>query len=142
MFIHARIFELFRKAAITLKYPSIRYTSADGYKCQFYLATKGYIAIKVNGEYKGKIPSPMDAMVFYHHDSKLKEELEAFALEPITRAKVNGQKYGHCCFCKQELTNAISVYNGYGPICADNYGLPWEAPEAEAPAVESIINVL
>jgi hypothetical protein len=129
------IFSLFRKAAITLKYPSIRYTSEDGHKCQFYLATKGYIAIKVNGEYQGKIANPESAMVFYSPDSKLRHELQHFALNPISTAKVNGQKYGHCCFCKQELTNAISVYNGYGPICADNYGLPWEPAPIEAPIV-------
>lgn len=36
-----------------------------------------------------------------------------------------GQKTGNCCFCNSELVTTESVTAGYGPICADRYGLPW-----------------
>lgn len=40
--------------------------------------------------------------------------------EPLTRAKLTG----HCSFCQRELTDAGSLEVGYGPICADRWGLP------------------
>lgn len=136
------LFSLLRKARNSIKYPSIRMVTTDGSKVQIFLAVKDYIGLKVDGVYQGKI---LDTGKFFWYPvsmDSIKQEIEAFCKIPTHAAKVNGQKYGHCCFCKQELTNAISVYNGYGPICADNYGLPWEAPEVEIPDVESIINVL
>lgn len=36
-----------------------------------------------------------------------------------------GQKTGNCCFCGAGLVTTESVTVGYGPICADRYGLPW-----------------
>lgn len=36
-----------------------------------------------------------------------------------------GQLYGICMFCWSELTDERSIGVGYGPICADNRGLPW-----------------
>lgn len=36
-----------------------------------------------------------------------------------------GQKTGNCCFCNAELKTTESVTVGYGPICAERYGLPW-----------------
>jgi len=31
----------------------------------------------------------------------------------------------NCCFCGRDLDTAESISMGYGPICADKYGLPW-----------------
>lgn len=42
---------------------------------------------------------------------------------------INGKKSGHCCFCGLTLTNPESVARGYGPICAENYGLPWNGSD-------------
>lgn len=58
-------------------------------------------------------------------EQPLKELLAAFNKNPETVAKIYGQKYNHCCFCGLTLKNADSVAAGYGPICAENYGLPW-----------------
>lgn len=44
----------------------------------------------------------------------------------ITEAKKYALKTNNCCFCKRELTDEISVKVGYGPICAEYFGLPWE----------------
>ena len=134
------IFSLFKRAATTLKYPSIRLTLRDGTKANLYLATKGYIAIKLDGEYVGKITPDTRSFRMYQGTAEHQQEVLEFALDPVTEGKIHGQKFGHCCFCKQELTNAISIYNGYGPICAENYGLPWE-PEQKEP-IDSIKGIL
>jgi hypothetical protein len=50
----------------------------------------------------------------------------------VPQMQANGKKYSHCCFCGLELTDAPSLAAGYGPICADKWGLPWgDAPEEE-----------
>lgn len=36
-----------------------------------------------------------------------------------------GQLYGTCIFCWKDLTDERSIEVGYGPICANNRGLPW-----------------
>ena len=46
-------------------------------------------------------------------------------LDPITAAALWGKKMNRCCFCGLELSDERSVAMGYGPICADNWGLPW-----------------
>jgi hypothetical protein len=60
-------------------------------------------------------------------DSVFKEIL-ALHKDPdlVNTLAVNGRRVGWCCFCGLHLTNAISVFHGYGPICAGKYELPWE----------------
>ena len=48
-----------------------------------------------------------------------------FNADPAGTASLQGQRYGNCCFCRLELTTNESLAVGYGPICADHYGLPW-----------------
>jgi hypothetical protein len=50
--------------------------------------------------------------------------LRAIAEDPVAVAKLYGQATGCCCFCGRELTNGASIAAGYGPICAEGFGLP------------------
>lgn len=67
------------------------------------------------------------------------EELRQFCVDPAKAAKMYGQRTGECCFCKHELTDARSRMAGYGPICADNWGLPIPS-KAEAAAWDAAQN--
>lgn len=51
--------------------------------------------------------------------------LRAFDSEPAKLAAEHGHGTGACCFCRLPLTDPRSVGVGYGPICAEHYGLPW-----------------
>ena len=51
--------------------------------------------------------------------------LIAFNEDPSEVAREHGRKFSHCCFCATEITTKESLEVGYGPICADRYGLPW-----------------
>jgi hypothetical protein len=51
--------------------------------------------------------------------------LSRFAAEPAQVAGEHGKLTGACCFCNRALEDARSTAVGYGPICAGNYGLPW-----------------
>jgi hypothetical protein len=42
-------------------------------------------------------------------------------------ATAYGHATGVCCFCGLQLTDARSVTAGYGPICAERWGLPFGA---------------
>lgn len=47
----------------------------------------------------------------------------------VGSAKAHGAQHGNCCFCGRGLKTDASVSNGYGPDCADHYGLPWVVRE-------------
>ncbi len=46
-----------------------------------------------------------------------------FCMDPHAVAHAHGQKTGNCCFCAKDLTDKRSVAAGYGPVCAEHYGL-------------------
>lgn len=62
-------------------------------------------------------------------------KLKAWDLEPDRLAR-DASAYGHrtgvCCFCSTGLTDERSVTVGYGPICAERWGLPWGHAENQA----------
>lgn len=49
--------------------------------------------------------------------------LAQLASDPHGTAAAYGKLTGNCCFCQRELSDARSVTAGYGPVCADHYGL-------------------
>lgn len=61
--------------------------------------------------------------------------LQQLADNPETIASLHGKQTGQCCFCSRLLTDdrkGYSVDVGYGPICAQRYGLKWgESDEAK-----------
>ena len=126
---YAEIFTLFTRAATHLRYPAMHLRSKNGDKIRIYLATKGYIAITLTGGYIGKLPAADKNIILYdwplRNNAKLMSELEAFMEHPISESALHGREYGRCCFCNRELDNEGSIFHGYGPICAENWGLPW-----------------
>ena len=51
--------------------------------------------------------------------------VQKFADDPARIASAYGRKFGTCCFCQRELSTDESLVAGYGPVCAQHYGLPW-----------------
>ena len=64
----------------------------------------------------------------------LTKALVGFAADPEGVAKAYGQKFGRCCFCRKVLTEAKSLALGYGPDCADHWGLPHNVAAAKEAA--------
>lgn len=62
--------------------------------------------------------------------SPLYLQLRAIIADPIRQAVLEGHRTSNCCFCGLKLTSQESVLAGYGPICADNWGLPWGAKQS------------
>lgn len=51
--------------------------------------------------------------------------LNMFAADPADAAVKYARKTGNCSFCGRFLETKASVSVGYGPVCAEKYGLPW-----------------
>ena len=132
------LFTLFSIASKNgLQYPSVSFVE-KGYKIRLYKAKAGYIGIKCDGEYIGRadlFPAAIQTecktifdLRMYSHQKDLYDVIDQFILNPAENAIIKGKQTGSCCFCGRFLENAASVYWGYGPICAEHYGLPHELP--------------
>lgn len=62
----------------------------------------------------------------------VRDLLEEFAASPAEVAANYGKLSGRCCFCDRRLDDERSLAIGYGPVCADNWSLPWGAKTARA----------
>jgi hypothetical protein len=62
-------------------------------------------------------------------------KLRAFAADPAGEAAAYGRLHGRCCFCNHRLGEGAdrrSVDVGYGPDCAEHFGLAWGTRAAAA----------
>lgn len=73
----------------------------------------------------GRFLASREAMLDAEAKAGVIDALSAFAADPVGQAALYGHQTGHCCFCARELTDKRSVAVGYGPICAEHFGLPW-----------------
>lgn len=143
------IFALFRRVAGKVQWPKLKYVAPNGRdKIVFYVAGnkskyKGDIMItdgKSYGQnkYYGRIAQSSGPnntpMLFLARDARNEPDMDRTITEivhnPTAYAKMQGIKYSYCCFCGTLIRNKNSLAVGYGPICADNYGLPWEGEGA------------
>lgn len=133
------IFEIFEKASKTLQYPRLTYRIDDNTKIVFYpskaVQTKDLIGtINIgdgNHTWYGRI-FPTDTGAKIKWNEKIADIPRSFkdlcimiVKDPVSSCKLQGQQIGWCCFCGLQLTNKHSVSVGYGPICAEKWGLPW-----------------
>lgn len=134
------IFDLFDKAKQSLKYPKITFPY-EQQMIVFGLAGDkakhpGTINITDDGRYPnnkffGRIHRKQAERVLHIEWNEriailpqLRETIKAIVSDPVSICKVVGQEFSFCCFCGLELTNKDSVTVGYGPICAEKWGLP------------------
>ena len=75
-----------------------------------------HINILCAWKYQGKIVENK-----FFPSSKCLDQVKAlllvFSVSPLKFMRQFGKDTGYCCVCGRELTNAISVANGIGPIC-------------------------
>jgi hypothetical protein len=129
----SNLFGILESAAKSLKFPKVRILAGD--RVIVLKASKGLVYISDANEevwndyrqesakrYFGKV----DAGIFFpvkNCPPEIEAALRAFATDPLAEAKRYGKATGHCSFCGRQLTDQVSVANGYGPICARKYGL-------------------
>jgi hypothetical protein len=55
----------------------------------------------------------------------VRQTLRRLSTDPAGFASEYGRLSGRCCFCDRHLEDERSTAQGYGPVCAERYGLPW-----------------
>ena len=76
----------------------------------------------------GYLRTDGEAVLSWHATDAVREALAAIAHDPISAAAHAGKQTGACSFCARPLSTAESLAVGYGPVCAEHFGLPWGAP--------------
>lgn len=119
-----------RARARDIKWPKIRLR--DGTRlslCGSQSRFAGQVKVTApDGSWLGRIDQ---AGRFFGPTSVL-PTLDEFASDPTSTARAYGRRTGNCCFCGKELSTRESLAVGYGPVCADHFGLPWgEAEESD-----------
>jgi hypothetical protein len=134
---------LFAKAKEHLKRPAV-VLEADGVG-EIRLSEAGQRA-RVPGSINVTTPGPFGERVWYGRvtvdgffqptnkvavPEPLVEAIRVFAADPVGQAARHGHLTGRCCFCNRKLEDERSTAVGYGPICADHFGLPWGAERTD-----------
>lgn len=127
---------LFDKAiANGLKYPKIRLQTATGQRLALSRAGnnskyKGQILV-TDGErfgankYFGRVTLDGQWIVGNIDLPEVTILLSRLGADPAGVASAFGKLTGNCCFCFRPLETGRSTAVGYGPVCADKYGLSW-----------------
>lgn len=129
----ARIVAMFAKAAEHLKYPAIVLDgiriSVAGERAREPGSLTVTTADKGDDGRRAYLGRVTRAGVFEPARTvspwPIVDQLRAFAENPERVAGDYGRLHGACCFCRKALSDERSTAVGYGPICADHFGLPW-----------------
>lgn len=131
------VVEMFAKAAEKLKQPKIILALENRTEIKLFVAgersrTPGAVNVVKNDKFDN---------IWYgriYQDGKFEKSprvtempagliklLERFAANPAEVAAEFGRLTGKCCFCNKTLKDERSTEVGYGPICAQKFGLSW-----------------
>jgi hypothetical protein len=137
----SRIFAMFDSAKIQLKRPSIRLANEAGQHLHLSLAgsaskNAGFVYVKADSgfdaTYYGKISPEGRFFKVGSCPAAIEPLLQSFANDPEGIATKYGRLTGCCCFCGRKLTDERSTVVGYGPVCADKFGLDWGSRQAQS----------
>jgi hypothetical protein len=141
------ILATFAHAAKHLKRPGFRIATDDAVAIRLKVAGSasrycGQVQVLGDGHYEDRAYfGRIDLEGVFHpgrdaagQEPQIARALANFAQDPAKASKEYARLFGRCCFCNLELTDARSTAVGYGPICADHYGLPWGDVELEIAA--------
>lgn len=79
--------------------------------------------VHLDGRYEARMGLPA------RETAAIDQRLRDFAADPVKVAGEHGKLTGRCCFCNRPLEDERSTAVGYGPVCAQNFGLEWGSRE-------------
>lgn len=123
---------LFQRAGQRLRNPRIT-LQLNGRPLTLKLMTRGAHpgAINVqsgnwpNGIWYGRVNPDGSLMQTRFMREDALELIRELGEDPVAAARRYASLSGNCCFCNLPLTTPESTTAGYGPVCAQHYGLPW-----------------
>jgi hypothetical protein len=138
----AGVIDMFATAATHLKHPLITLDVA-GQEVKLYVAGEraskpGWVNLVSKGGFSerqwfGRVSPEGEWEPSGKLDHEFGEQLVSLlidlGLDPVKVVTESGQLSGRCCFCNSKLTDERSKAVGFGPDCADHYGLKaqWKA---------------
>lgn len=111
-----------------LKYPKVHVGALRFSMAQDDSKNPGYLYIKFEGEYAGKISptgefAPARPTLINDVDSmKANQLIVTVARDPLAAAVAHGHATGNCAICSKHLSDPESVTRGIGPVCAKRFG--------------------
>lgn len=131
----SRLSDLLSRASNKLKRPAIVLAIDEGRR-EVRLSIAG-----ARSKYTGSImvTEPVFGGVYYgrvtdgaffpssSNDPAVTALLRDMADDPEGTASKHGHMTGKCCFCNRRLEDERSTSVGYGPVCAEHFGLAWGA---------------
>jgi hypothetical protein len=128
------IVRLFDHAAKNLKYPAITVV-LHGVTIRLKLAGPsskhaGNVFVTnderwPNQTYFGRIQPDGSFVASRQATDQIRKTLVDLSADPAKFAAEYGKLSGRCCFCNTALTDERSTVQGYGPVCAKKWNLPW-----------------
>ena len=95
-----------------------------------------YGTLSREGNFAGRVGATQVELEIFN---EVAETLVNFAVDPAGYSASRGREAGACCYCGRGLTDERSLRVGYGPTCADHFGLPWgEAPNRTQETTQTI----
>ncbi len=138
------VYALFQKAKEHLKHPKIR-LQIKGQEITLYLSGPNSRVPNVVNVTRGPFGTPnswlgrVTAAGVWEPSRDVGDAaapvaklLKALGKDPEAVAAEYGKLMGRCCFCSRTLDDARSTEVGYGPVCAENYGLSWGKKQRRA----------
>ncbi len=127
-----KLIALFERAAGSLQYPRITILNKEGkvviYRQGERSKNKGGLAITDGGVYGSSVfygAVLKDGTVRLRDVNNTPQYVLDLIKDPVGEAIKSAKLTGNCCFCSTPLRNKSSLFHGYGPICAEKWGLPW-----------------
>lgn len=81
-----------------------------------------YVRSRSTDTYLGKLTPAGAFQPSRECTEETKAQVATIMLDPLAAAIEHGKLTGECACCKRKLTDPVSVANGIGPICAQNFG--------------------
>jgi hypothetical protein len=132
-----RIVQMFKHAKSKLEFPKVKFKLPRGETLQLSILGEGskrpgcinvtngrsfprhlnkwYGCISQDGQYDPSYKSTPEVVEF----------LKSLSENPEQVAGTQGKASGCCCFCSRALEDERSLLVGYGPVCAERWGLTW-----------------
>ena len=137
----ARIAALFEKASEKLQAPKVVFGAGAG---KIVLSKSknpkwGDTIWVGNGVFRGpQYGRIVDGEYLRGKDAsqEIVDAIIAFDADPEGVAKAYAARVGSCSFCCRDLVDPRSLAVGYGPVCAENYGLPWGEEAIDTRGIE------
>lgn len=140
------VFELLARAqASGLKYPKIRLQAGDGSPIVLALAGArsrhaGEVQVTDGGgfgegRYFGRIDRAGSLTAARDMTEAVRDAIGRLAADPVGEAARYGRLTGRCCMCNLPLEDERSVAAGFGPVCAERWGLVRPGKKAARAAV-------